>query len=161
MHLVPSSFFFAIIAFLILYFLLHKYAFGPLFSIMEQRRERVLGQLSQAEQDRKAAQELLEQQRAALEEARKDAYQILEQSKQTSTKQAEEIIKQAKDEAARLKNEALRDIESEKRKAIAALHAEVGSLSVAIAAKMIEKQFDEQSQQALVDEYLKEVGGVQ
>jgi len=161
LQLVPSSFVLTIIAFVVLYLVLNKYAWGPLLNTLEKRREKVVGQLALADQDRKAASDLLEEQKAALNEARKEAYQIIEQAKNTSTKQAEDIIGQAKNEAVRLKEEALRDIESEKRKAIAALQAEVGAISVAIAAKIIEKQVDEASQQALVDQYLKEVGGVQ
>ncbi|CAH0118084.1 MULTISPECIES: F0F1 ATP synthase subunit B [unclassified Paenibacillus] len=158
MNFVPSSTVFTIIAFLILYFLLNKYAFGPLFSIMEKRKERVLGELQEAEQSRKQAEALIAEQKEALQQARKDAYEIIEQSKTTSTKQAEEIIAQAKEEANRLKDEAVREIESEKNKAVTALRSQVSGMSVMIASKIIEKQIDEKSQEELVDHYLKEVG---
>lgn len=98
------------------------------------------------------------EQKAALEEARKEAHQILEQARVTSSKQAEDIVESAKSEATRLKGDALKDIESEKNKAIAALRSEVGGISVQIASKIIEKQVDEKSQEQLVDKYLKEVG---
>lgn len=158
MNFVPSSTVFTIIAFLILYFLLNKYAFGPLFSIMEKRKERVLGELQEAEQSRKQAEALIAEQKEALQQARKDAYEIIEQSKTTSTKQAEEIIAQAKEEANRLKDEAVREIENEKNKAVTALRSQVSGMSVMIASKIIEKQIDEKSQEELVDHYLKEVG---
>lgn len=156
MHFVPSSFVLAIIAFLILYFLLNKYAFGPLFSVMEKRKERVLGELEGAEQARKQAEQYINEQREALQQARKDAYDIIEQSKVTSNKQAENIINQARDEATRLKDEAIRDIESEKNKAVAALRTEVGDMSVLIASKIIEQQIDGKSQEELVEKFLQE-----
>ena len=59
----------------------------------------------------------------------------------------------------RLKDEALKDIENEKNKAVAALRSQVGAMSVLIASKIIEKQIDEKSQEELVEHYLKEVGG--
>lgn len=149
---------FAMAAFLILLWLLNKYAFGPLFTVMEKRRQLIQQQMNTAETSRKAAETSMEEQKAALEQARKEAYAIIEQARTTSTKQADEIVQSAKNEATRLKDDALKDIESEKNKAIAALRTEVGGISVQIASKIIEKQVDEKSQEQLVDQYLKEVG---
>lgn len=158
LHIEWSNFFIQLIAFGILYWLLKRYAFGPLFSIMEKRRELVKEQLDSAESSRKEAQRQVEEQKQALAQARKEAYDIIEQAKATSSKQAEEIVHAAKSEATRLKDEAVKDIESEKNKAIAALRSEVSGMSVKIASKIIEKQIDEKSQEQLVDQYLKEVG---
>lgn len=161
MHLYWESSVFAIVAFLILMLLLKKYALGPLLGIMEQRRELVQNQLQTAEESRKQAEDLLQQQKQALQEARKEAYEILEQAKTSSLRQSDEMIQKAKDEANRIKEDAVREIESEKNKAVAALKSQVGAMSVLIASKIIEKQIDEQSQQELVNQYLKEVGGQQ
>jgi F-type H+-transporting ATPase subunit b len=150
----------ALIAIGILYFLLNKYAFGPLFSVMEKRRELVQQQLSEAAQTREQATAFVEEQKAALQQARKEAYDIIEQSKQTSSKQAAQMLEQAKDEASRLKDEAVRDIQNEKNRAVEQLRSEVGAVSVKIASKLIEKEVSEEGVQGeLVDKYLKEVGG--
>ncbi|MFC4100431.1 F0F1 ATP synthase subunit B [Paenibacillus xanthanilyticus] len=149
---------YAILAFVILYLLLNKFAFGPLFSIMEKRRQLVLEQMSMAETARKQASAQMEEQKQALQEARKEAYEIIEKARVTSTKNADDIVQAAKNEANRLKEEAVRDIESEKDKAIASLRGQVAGMSVMIASKIIEKQIDEKSQEQLVDQYLKEVG---
>ncbi|SEC32708.1 F0F1 ATP synthase subunit B [Paenibacillus sp. GP183] len=154
-----STFFIQIAAFLILYLLLSKYAFGPLFGMMEKRRQMIKDQIQTAENSRKQSEQLLEEQKQALQQARKEAYDIIEQAKQTSTKQADEIIHAARAETNRLKDEALQDIESEKNKAVAALRSQVSAMSVMIASKIIEKQIDEKSQEQLVEHYLKEVGG--
>ncbi|MCR8645093.1 F0F1 ATP synthase subunit B [Paenibacillus sp. N1-5-1-14] len=151
----------AIVAFAILYFFLHRYALGPLMGVMEQRRTLVADQLANADKNRKDAEALISDQRQALQAAKKEAYDIIEQSKLTASRQADDIIAQAKAETVRLKEEAVRDIEREKSKAIAALRSEVGTMSVAIAAKIIEKQVDAEAQQTLVNQYLNEVGGVQ
>ncbi|OUN00829.1 MAG: ATP synthase F0 subunit B [Paenibacillaceae bacterium ZCTH02-B3] len=153
-----TSFLYAIIAFGILYYLLNKYAFGPLFGIMEKRRQLILQQMESAEQNRKELEKHLEEQKQVLQEARKEAYEMIEQAKRTGARQAEEIVQAAREEASRLREEALRDIENEKNKALAALKAQVGGLSVLIASKIIEKQIDEKSHQELIDHYLQEVG---
>lgn len=147
-----------VISFLILYWLLSRYAFKPLFGIMEKRKETVLNDLKQAEKDRKAAAELIQEQRKAIEQARAEALEIIENSRKTSAKTAEDMIEAAKSESARLKESALQDIENEKNQAIAELRSELGQMSVKIASKIIEKEVDSKSQEALVDKYLKEVG---
>lgn len=159
MNFVPSSFFITLIAFGILYLLLKKYAFGPLFGMMEQRRTHITEQILQAEQSRKAAEQLIAEQKEAIHTARNEAKEIIEQARVTSSKQADELIGQAKAEASRIKEEALRDIENEKNKAVAALRSQVSAMSVLIASKIIEKQVDEKSQEQLIEHYLKEVGG--
>ena len=154
-----ESFVFAIIAFVILMWLLNKYAFGPLIEVMEKRRERVLNEQKEAEASRKEAERLLAEQRKALEEVRDQAAKMFEQARQSSAREAEEIIAKATEEAARIKEEALRDIENEKKKAVAAVRSQVSALSVMIASKIIEKQIDEKTQEQLISEYLDKVGG--
>lgn len=159
MHIEWSTFFIQIVAFLILYALLQKFAFGPLFGMMEKRRQLVKDQIQTADNNRKQAELLLEEQKQALQQTRKEAYDIIEQAKQTGSKQADDIVHAAREEANRLKDEALKDIENEKNKAVAALRSQVSAMSVLIASKIIEKQIDEKSQEQLVEHYLKEVGG--
>lgn len=153
-----TSFVIQIVAFGILYLLLSKFAFKPLFGIMEKRRQMVKEQIDNAEKGRADAERYLEEQKQALQQARKEAHDIIEQARTTGSKQADDIVLAARNEANRLKEEALRDIESEKNKAIASLKAQVSGLSVLIASKIIEKQIDEKTQSELVDQYLQEVG---
>ncbi|EGL13568.1 MULTISPECIES: F0F1 ATP synthase subunit B [unclassified Paenibacillus] len=154
-----ESFVFALVAFGILYWVLSKYAFGPLLATMEERRKLIADQMNSADASRVQAEQMLEEQKQVIQEARKEAYQMIEQAKLTSSKQAEEIVDKAKGEADRVKEEAVREIESEKNKAVAALRGQVSAMSVMIASKIIEKQVDEKSQEELVNHYLNEVGG--
>lgn len=153
-----ESFVFAIIAFVVLYLLLNKYAFGPLVDIMEKRRQLIAEQVGSADKNRQEAEKLVSEQKEAFQEARKEAYDLIEEAKKTGNKQAENIISQAKEEASRMKEDALRAIDIEKNKAVAELRGEVGALSVKIASKIVEKEVDAAAQQGIVDQYLKKVG---
>jgi F-type H+-transporting ATPase subunit b len=153
-----SNFFVQLAAFAILFWLLSRFAFKPLFGVMEKRRQLVQEQMESAQNNRSDAERLIEEQKQALQQARKEAYDIIEQAKTTGSKQADEIVTAARNESGRLKEEAIRDIETEKNKAIVSLKAQVSGLSVLIASKIIEKQVDEQSQKQLVDQYLQDVG---
>ncbi|WEK53970.1 MAG: F0F1 ATP synthase subunit B [Candidatus Cohnella colombiensis] len=156
--IVWSNFFIQLAAFAILFWLLSRYAFKPLFGVMEKRRQLVQEQMDNAQQNRTDAERLMEEQRQALQVARKEAHDIIEQAKLTGVKQADDIVAAARNESSRLKDEAVRDIETEKNKAVASLKAEVSGLSVLIASKIIEKQVDESTQQQLVNKYLDDVG---
>ena len=95
MDIVWSNFFIQLVAFLILYWLLSRYAFGPLFGIMEQRKQLVKEQMNSAESSRKQAEQIIEEQKQALQQARKEAYDIIEQAKSTSSKQADVIVQRS------------------------------------------------------------------
>ncbi|RKP47311.1 ATP synthase F0 subunit B [Cohnella endophytica] len=153
-----SNFFIQLVAFAILFWLLSRYAFKPLFGVMEKRRQLVQEQMDSAQNNRNDAERLIEEQKQALQQARKEAHDIIEQAKTTGSRQADDIVQAARNESNRIKEDAVRDIEAEKNKAVASLKAQVSGLSVLIASKIIEKQVDEQSQKQLVDQYLQDVG---
>ncbi|MNJ54110.1 F0F1 ATP synthase subunit B [Paenibacillus bouchesdurhonensis] len=148
------------LAFAILYWLLNKFAFGKLFEVMEKRRDLVVGQLEEAKQTREQANTYVEEQKEALSQARQEAYEIIEQAKHSSSKQAHDLLEQAKQDATRMKNEAVRDIENERNKAVESLRGEIGAFSVNIASKLIEREVENnpEEQEKLVNHYLKEVG---
>lgn len=158
MSFVWETFVIQLVAFGLLFWFLQKKAFGPLLGIMEKRRQLIQDQLDEANRNRSDSERFVEEQKQALGQARKEAYDIIEQSKTTGARQAEEIVQAARNESERLKGEAIRDIETEKNKAVASLKAQVSGMSVLIASKIIEKQVDEQTQKELVDKYLEDVG---
>jgi F-type H+-transporting ATPase subunit b len=148
-----------LIIFIVLFWLVKRYAMKPLMKVLNDRQAHIENQISSAEEANKLATNIVEEQKQALQDARKAAHEMLEQAKATSSKQADQILADSRKEATRIKDEAMRDIETEKNKAIAALKSQVSAMSVMIASKIIEKQVDEKSQEQLIEKYLKEVGG--
>jgi len=148
-----------LIVFIILIWLVKRYAMKPLMKVLNDRQAHIENQISSAEQANKLAASIVAEQKKALQDAKTAAHDIMEQAKATSAKQTEQTILDARKEATRMKEEALRDIESEKNKAIVALKSQVSAMSVMIASKIIEKQVDAASQEQLIEKYLKEVGG--
>ncbi|GLF89145.1 ATP synthase subunit b [Bacillus safensis] len=149
---------FQLIAMLILLALLKKFALKPLLGIMKQREDYIGNEISSAEQKNVQAEKLLEEQRVLLKEAREESHTLIENAKKIGEKQKEEIIQAARQESERLKESARTEIVKEKEQAVAALREQVASLSVLIASKVIEKELDEQAQEKLIQEYLKEAG---
>lgn len=144
--------------FLVLLFLIKKFAWGPVMDMMKKREEYVANEIESAENSRieaeKAANEAAEQ----LKQTKLEAQKIIEDAKNAGVKQEQDIIESARQEAERIKKAAQQDIQNEKEKALQALQDQVASLSVLIASKVIEKELSEQDQEKLINEFLKEVG---
>nr|WGD67974.1 F0F1 ATP synthase subunit B [Bacillus velezensis] len=149
---------FQLLAMLVLLALLKKFALEPLLNIMKQREDHIAGEITSAEERNKEAQKLIEEQRVLLKEAKQESQSLIENAKKLGEKQKEDIIQAARAESERLKEAARTEIVKEKEQAVSALREQVASLSVLIASKVIEKELDEQAQEQLIQDYLKEVG---
>ncbi|GGE05269.1 ATP synthase subunit b [Marinithermofilum abyssi] len=147
--------------FIVLMFLVTRYAMKPLLGVMKQRQDYIDEQISTAEKNRSQAEKLVAEQREALDQARQEAKEIVDRAKAQKEREAEEIIKQAQERAERMIQEATAEIASEKEKALKQLRDEVGHLSVLLASKMMEKELDAKDQSKLVDRYLEQVGELQ
>nr|WP_100374709.1 F0F1 ATP synthase subunit B [Bacillus sp. FJAT-45037] len=147
-----------LVAFSTLLFLLSRFALKPLLGIMEKREQMINDQINSAEKNRKDSEAFIVEQRAALEQARVEANEIIQNAKKLSEQQGQDIVKAARNDAERIKDSAVAEIQREKELAVTALREQVASLSVLIATKVIEKELDAKEQEKLVQEYLKEVG---
>ncbi|KNE21539.1 ATP synthase F0F1 subunit B [Virgibacillus pantothenticus] len=144
--------------FLLLLFLVKKFAWGPVMNMMQKREEYVANEIEAAEKSRIDAEKASKEAHERLKQMKQEAQKIIEDAKEAGQKQEQEIIRAARDEANRLKESAQADIQNEKEKALQALQDKVASLSVLIATKVIEKEIDEKDQEKLIHEYIKEVG---
>ncbi|PPA69597.1 F0F1 ATP synthase subunit B [Jeotgalibacillus proteolyticus] len=149
---------FQLLMFIILMALLKKFAWGPLMGIMKQREDHIAGEIEAAEQSRTEAKQQLEEQRQLLKEARQDAQELIENARKQGDLQREEIITAARAESERMKEASLREIETEKDQAVAALREQVATLSVLIASKVIEKELTLEEQQQLINETIEKAG---
>ena len=149
---------FQLVMFIVLMLLLKKFAWGPLMGIMDQRAQHVASEIDAAENSRKEAQKLLDEQRNLLKEARSEAQSLIENAKKQGDIQREEIIATARSEAERLKESAKLEIEQQKEKAVVAIREQVAHLSVLVASKVIEKNLSAQDQDKLINDYIKEAG---
>lgn len=147
-----------LVVFLILLALLRKFAWGPLMNMMEKRENFVASEIKSAEQSRLEAETSANEATAQLNQVKEEAQTMIEDAKQAGVKQEKDIIASATQEAERIKLQAQQDIQNEKEQAVQALQAQVSSLSVMIASKVIEKEINAQDQEALINEYIKEVG---
>jgi F-type H+-transporting ATPase subunit b len=144
--------------FLLLLFLVGKFAWGPVMNMMKKREDYVASEIEAAETSRQQAEKAAKEATEQLKQTKLEAQKIIEDAKNAGVKQEQDIIESARQEAERIKKSAQQDIQNEKEKALQALQEQVASLSVLIASKVIEKELSAQDQEKLINEYIKEVG---
>ena len=101
-------------SFLLLIFLVKKFAWGNITSILDARAEKITNDIDEAEAARKKAEELATKREAELAGSRQEATTILETAKETAEKNKAHILSEANQEALRLKEKAQLEISQNK-----------------------------------------------
>ena len=145
-------------SFLLLIFLVKKYAWGNITSILDARAEKITNDIDEAEAARKKAEELATKREAELAGSRQEATTILETAKETAEKNKAHILSEANQEALRLKEKAQLEISQNKEEAMNSIKGDVADLTVNLAGKLLSQQLDFEGHRQLIDRYLNELG---
>ena len=151
-------FFWQTIIFVILIFLLKKFAWSPILKAVNDREQGIKDALDSAEAAKKEMQSLQADNEKIMKEARAERDSLLKEARDLKNS----MISQAKDEA---KSEAQKIIESaneailnEKNAAVSDIKKQVASLSIEIAEKLLkEKLSDDNKQMKIVEDLIKDV----
>ena len=145
-------------SFLLLIFLVKKFAWGNITSILDARAEKIINDIDQAEAARKKAEELAAKREEELAGSRQEATTILETAKETAEKNKAHILSEANQEALRLKEKAQLEISQKKEEAMNSIKGDVADLTVNLAGKLLSQQLDSEGHRQLIDRYLNELG---
>ena len=145
-------------SFLLLIFLVKKFAWGNITSILDARAEKITNDIDQAEAARKKAEELAAKREAELAGSRQEATTILETAKETAEKNKAHILSEANQEALRLKEKAQLEMSQNKEEAMNSIKGDVADLTVNLAGKLLSQQLDSEGHRQLIDRYLNELG---
>jgi F-type H+-transporting ATPase subunit b len=150
------------IAFGILFFFMWKWAVPRLNQALEARRDRIQGDLEKAEESKSEAQKLLDDYRAQLSGAREEANRIIDEARKTGERLRKDMEAKADKEYQAIVGRAQEEIRAERDRVFEELKAQVGELSVALAAKVVGGALakDKEQQLKLVDDYIKELGAM-
>jgi F-type H+-transporting ATPase subunit b len=149
-----SLIFWEVISFAILLFVLYKYAFPGILSALEEREKRIKDSLDQAEQHRSEAERKLKEYEAKLNSAAKDAEGILAAAKERAQRLMEENEQRMTTEAERIKGDATREIDHERRKAIQDIRSHTTDLALLVAEKVVQRSLNEADHRKFADEAL-------
>ena len=158
--LIPDTglFIFQTLAFLILLFVLGKFAWKPILAGLKEREESIEGALKSAEQAKEEMQALQADNEKLLAEARAERDKVLKEAVATANAIKEEAKEETSKITAKMIEDAKATIDNEKRAALAEVKTQVAELSLEITEKILKKELgDKKSQQDLVEGYIKDL----
>ena len=149
---------FQTIAFLLLMFLLSKFAWKPVLAAIKERENSIDDALNKAELAKQALAEMAAQNEDLMKQARAERDELLKEAKMLKDNIVNEAKLQAQTEGAKLIEKARIEIENQKKAAVAELKGQVSALSLDIAERVLRSQLDDKAkQQELITNLLKEV----
>lgn len=146
------------LAFLILLAVMWKFALPPVRKTMEARTERIRNDLMQAEAARVEAEGVLARYQAQLADSRAEGQRIVEESRQAADALRVDLERRAQADIAEIRRRAEADVESSKQQALADVRAEVASLALGAAERVVERNLDRDTQLQLIENYINSVG---
>lgn len=144
------------INFLIFLALLYTFALRPVSKMLNDRRERIETGLRDAEQAARDRAQAESERVAALAEARREANDILNRAQKIAQDSRDADIAATREELERMRQRATEEIQAEKGRAMADLRAEVASLALVAAGKVVGESMDDPRQRRLVEDFLRE-----
>jgi len=144
-----------IVNFLVLLFILWKFAYGPILAMLEKRQKKIEKGLADAQEAGRKLEESEEKQKEILKKARTEAKDIVEKAHIQAEKAKSEIASEAKVQAEKIITVAKAEIEQEKQKTMAEIKSEIGSLVVAATEKIVDEKMDEEKDKKMIEEAIK------
>ncbi len=161
MNLVKPEFgliFWMTVTFLIVFFLMRKFAWGPILKMIQEREESIESALNSAQKAKEEMAELQNNNEKLLAEARLEKDKMLKEAREIKDTMISDAKDAAQKEALRIMADARNTIQNEKMAAINELKNQVALMSVDIAEKIIRKDLSkDESQKTLVASLINDV----
>lgn len=147
-----------IIAVFALFAIMSYFLFNPARKMLNDRKEKIRGELEDAKTNMDEARSLREEYEGKLKVIDKEAEEILSEARSKGLANQSKIIAEAKEEAARILERARTEAQLEKQKMSDDVKKEIITVASAMAGKVVAANIDVTVQEELIDETLKEMG---
>jgi len=154
----PGLFIWSTVAFVLLFFLLSKFAWKPIVKALDERERFIEDALAKAEIAKEELTKLTNENEQLLKKARGERDEILKEAKILKDQIVHDAKSLAQVESSRMIEKARQEINNQKVAALEDIKSQVATLSLDIATKILRKQFEDQKkQQALVTDLLERI----
>lgn len=143
---------------IITFLVLKKFLFKPVRKMIDDRQKEIDGMYADAESSKEEARKLQEQYEAQLDSAEAERDEILKKANLRAKEQEQKILAEAAQTAGAMKEKARKDIEQDKKRALNEVKNEISGIAMEIASKVVEKEIQNQSHDALVEEFIEKLG---
>jgi F-type H+-transporting ATPase subunit b len=144
-----------IINFLVLLFVLYKFAYGPILKMLDDRTKKIEKGLKDSEEAQKKLVEIEAKEKAVLVAAREEAQKIIQKSETTAVQNAKEIEISAKEQSAKILTEAKKQIEQEKNKVMQEVKSEIAGLVMQATEKIIDEKMTSEKDKEMINKAIK------
>ncbi len=145
------------ISFAVIYFFLWKWVLPRMNALLEERREKIQGEMERAEATRSDADELLANYKAQLASARDEGNRIIDEARKTADQLRVDLQSRAEEESHSIVARAQEEIRAERDRVFQELRIQVGQIAVELAGKVVGESLDTSAHTRLIDEYIDEV----
>jgi F-type H+-transporting ATPase subunit b len=149
--------FWTVLTFLLLLFLLSKFAWKPILSSLKQREDAIKDSLEQAEKAKDEAKQILAQNQNSLAKAEEESKKIIEQSRVFAANLKEQMLKDSKEQSQKLISDAVAEIDRKKNAAFDELKNQIADISIQAAEKILKENLDADKNKKLVDKYISDI----
>ena len=146
-----------LVCFGITFFVLKRYAFGPIQQKIDERRKRIREALDEADKARAEARRLLEEHKQLMSQARGQAEEVLTEARRVADAQGARMREELEADRQRRIEETRKQIEAETVRALEQIRGEVAELTVIATEKVTGKVLDESDQRRLIEEAIGEL----
>ncbi|MEO0469903.1 MAG: F0F1 ATP synthase subunit B [Bacteroidota bacterium] len=151
-------FFWSALLFTIFFFILRKFAWKPILDALHEREENITNSLAEAQKAREDMEKLNADNEALLREAKAEANKTIKEAKEYGAKLISDAEKQAAASKADILEKANKEIEAEKRAAIAEIKDVAAAISVEVAEKILRKELaDKGAQESFAQQLVSEL----
>ena len=156
-EVVPGLMIWTLIAFGITFWVLKRFAFGPIQRTIDERRERIREAVNEADNARAEARELLEQHRALISQAKGEAGEILAEARKVADAQLARAKEETEADRQRRLEETRKQIEAETSRALEQIRGEVADLTLIATSRVVGRTLTEEDHRRLIDEAIGEL----
>jgi len=156
-EVVPGLMIWTLICFAITFYVLKRFAFGPIQRTIDERRDRIRKAVEEADNARNEARNLLEEHKQLMGQAKGEAAGILAEARKVADAQIERVKEESEVERQRRLEETKRQIEAETKRSLDQIRSEVADLTLAATARVTGKVLDAEDQRRLIDEAIAEL----
>ena len=153
----PGLFIWTILTFLVLLFLLAKFAWRPLLAALESRQEDIRKSLDDADRAKKELEQVQEESSRIVTKARVDADAIIASSRADASKLQDELKQKARAEADGIIQSAQKEIQRQTEQSLSQIRGEAVDLSLMIASKLIQKNLSAEDNDKLIENALSQI----
>lgn len=143
-----------LISIILLLFLVKYFAWDKIEAMLEARRQKISKDLDEAENKRKAAEEIQANAKEIIHNAEAKGQEILNTTREAASKMQDEMIKEGRDVVSRMKLDGQREVDSMKQRALAQMQDQIVDLSVQLASQILNKELTEQTHQDVIESFI-------